>query len=289
MEYSAFLLLLQSFLLLSSCSTSMDKKWKKLEKEYAKDGVDMKVRHAKMDSLTVNYLSVPSSKPSNRTFVFIHGAPGSASDFGKFLKEEKIRSKGNVLSVDRLGYGSASGTEYSSIALHAQSIHQVMEDWQNTTEEEQEFILIGHSYGGPIAAHACLSSKEKIIQLIMLAPAMSAELEPMKWYSRWAQSKVIYGLLSSSLKVATDEKAHHADALKEVEDDWSKISTPTIMVHGKKDSIVPFGNMEFVKKHWTAPLSTVILEKKGHIFPFTDPEIVINLVVDTVDKLDKPK
>ncbi|WP_158021945.1 alpha/beta fold hydrolase [Flammeovirga pacifica] len=286
-EYSSYLLAFMSFLLLSSCGTSMDKKWNKLEKEFANDNVDMKVRHVNMnDSLSVNYLSVKSLELTNKTFVFIHGAPGSASDFSKFLKNDSIRREGNILSVDRLGYGSATGREYSSIPLHAESIVKVMEDWEREMKAKQQFILIGHSYGGPIAAYTCLNTLEKVSWLILLAPAMSADLEPMKWYSKWAQSKVIYSILPSSLKVATDEKAHHAAALKEIEQDWQKISTPTIMVHGKKDGLVPFENMEFVKKHWKAPLSTVILEENGHIFPFTNPEIVVKVILDTSEKLD---
>ncbi|WP_281616286.1 alpha/beta hydrolase [Flammeovirga sp. SubArs3] len=258
----------------------MEKEWKNLEKKYLKDGVPMKVYHAALDTMEVNYLSVNAlDTTSHLTFIFIHGAPGSANDFGKFLKNDSIRHLGSVLSVERLGYGSEKGHEIDDISLHAKSIHAVMDDWDKIKGKSQSYILVGHSYGGPIAAYASIGEEKRVNHIALLAPAMSAELEPMKWYSRWAQSKVIYSILPSSFKVATDEKAHHAAALKTIENDWSQIEVPTTIVHGKKDGLVPFANMEFVEEKWKAPLETQVLEKKGHIFPFTDPEIVVDLLI----------
>lgn len=283
-EYKKSLMILLFFLY--GCSSNMDAKteWEKLEKSYAKEGVDMKVRHANYENKTINYLSVIGEEQPETTLVFIHGAPGRADDFGRYLKNKSLTSKVSVLSIERLGYGSEKGKEENDIGLHGEAIRSVLNDWVEQVGEPQSFILIGHSYGGPIAAYTAIQDKSNIVDVILLAPAISADLEPMKWYSRWAQSKVIYSVLSSSLKVATDEKANHANSLREIEDDWQNIEVPTTIVHGKEDGLVPFGNLDFVVKNWPSKVNTVILEKKGHLFPFTDEEIVVNLLLQKIDQ-----
>lgn len=240
----------------------------------------MKVNHVEVNSKVINYLSVKANKETNLTLVFIHGAPGRANDFSKYLQHPKLREKANLLSIERLGYGSNHGVEEDSIAIHAEAIEAVLQDWDKVSHQKQEYILIGHSYGGPIAAYTTIDSNSEIRYLILLAPAMSADLEPMKWYSRWAQAKIIYKILPTSFQVATDEKANHKNALKLVEDKWKLIKVPTVIVHGKKDGLVPFENMNFVRENWESPLDSLILEDKGHIFPFTDSDIVVDLLLD---------
>ncbi|AZQ64386.1 alpha/beta hydrolase [Flammeovirga pectinis] len=259
---------------------NLEKEWKSLEKSYKKEGISMKVNHVEENSIMINYLSVKASEETNLTFVFIHGAPGRANDFSKYLQHPQLRERANILSIERLGYGSNHGVEEDSIAIQAEAIEAVLQDWDRVSHQKQEYILIGHSYGGPIAAYSTLVSKCTIKYLILLAPAMSADLEPMKWYSRWAQAKIIYKILPTSFQVATDEKANHKKALKLVEEEWKLVKVPSMIVHGKKDGIVPFENMKFVRQNWEAPLDSLILEDKGHIFPFTDSDIVVDLLLD---------
>ncbi|WP_082026480.1 alpha/beta fold hydrolase [Flammeovirga sp. OC4] len=278
-EYKSVLLIL--LLIFGGCASDMNanNEWNKLEKSYAKDGVEMKVRHTKLEHKTINYLSVKGENNPSTTIVFIHGAPGRADNFGSYLKNKTLLEKANVLSVERLGYGSEKGNEENAIGLHGKAVRSVLNDWEKVMGKPQHYILVGHSYGGPIAAYTSVQDSSAIAQVILLAPAMSSELELMKWYSRWAQSKMIYAILPSGLKVATDEKANHAESLKKIEGDWNKVKVPTTIVHGTEDGLVPFENLQYVVDNWSIDVDTLVLEKKGHLFPFKDEEIVVNLLL----------
>ena len=54
--------------------------------------------------------------------VFIHGSIGSALDFKRYLSDNEIISKANVISYDRIGYGiHQTGKTLESIAVETEN------------------------------------------------------------------------------------------------------------------------------------------------------------------------
>ena len=39
------------------------------------------------------------------TLVFVHGSPGSSMDFKRYLSDEELNKKTNLITYDRIGYG----------------------------------------------------------------------------------------------------------------------------------------------------------------------------------------
>jgi pimeloyl-ACP methyl ester carboxylesterase len=56
---------------------------------------------------------------------------------------------------------------------------------------------------------------------------------------------------------------------------WSAIKCPTIVIQGKKDSLVDPGNADFAKKMLVnAPVEFVLVDNMDHFVPWSNPELI---------------
>ena len=208
-----------------------------------------KVREILMKS-TGNSAEVP-------TLVFVHGTPGSALDFKKYMTDSVLLSKANMIAYDRVGFGvSNAGETQNSIAFDVSLLKEVTKslDSKNT-------ILVGYSYGGPIA----LASQEEYKDIVLLAPAVCATVEPMpailniyKWKAtRWMVPKI--------WESAAIEKMSHKKELLKYDSVWLDQKSPITVIQGTTDRIVPYGNTLYLEKKFPQnQLSVVTLKDVGH-------------------------
>ncbi len=115
---------------------------------------------------------VDTTKP---TIVFIHGSIGSALDFKKYMLDSVLRKKANLISYDRIGYGIyQTGKVQESITFE----RDLLEDLIKSLKPNKT-ILVGYSYGGPIA----LASKKNYKKIVFLLLSLDA------WSSAFFQIK----------------------------------------------------------------------------------------------------
>jgi len=178
--------------------------------------------------------------------LFIHGAPGSLADFKSYLADYDLRHDYLMISVDRLGFaGSDRGNAETDIAVQAEAVKLIAEQYT-----DKNIILIGYSYGGPVAAKLAIDQPELIEGVVMCAPLNDPENEPMKWYSKIADWTLTRFLFPTFLNVATDEKMAHAESLEAIKDDWIDIAVPIMHIHGDADAIAPSeANINFSETH----------------------------------------
>ena len=64
---------------------------------------------------------------------------------------------------------------------------------------------------------------------------------------------------------------------------------PIIMMHGTKDKIVPYTpNIEFALKHFDKNhFSLLPVEGKGHVFPMSETEKVLETLLSELKQLEK--
>jgi len=213
----------------------------------------------------LRYVHLKSEK-NLPTIIFVHGTPGSSNDFLNYLKDTSLNKYYNLISIDRLGYGYSEYGNYNGIKEQAEVLKALV-DKINL----KETYLVGHSFGGPIVAHASL-----IIDLkgtVMIAPALDPENEKYFWFTKLAYWKGTRWLTSKALRVSAIEKYKHAQELKELESGWANINSPILHIHGTKDILVPFINLQYSINHFPKEfLTTSIWEKEGHLIPFTEKE-----------------
>ena len=154
--------------------------------------------------------------------------------------QEELRSKINFISYDRVGYGANdTGKVQASIAFERDLLKDLVKDIP-----KDKLVFIGYSYGGPIA----LALNEKINKLILLAPAVYSEVEPMPWMLHFYKWKATRWLVPKTWMSASKEKLTHKEDLRKFENNWKDNPNEIIAIHGLEDGIVPFSNSEYFIK-----------------------------------------
>ena len=164
------------------------------------------------DTETAHYLS--AGNINGPLVILIHGSPGSWGSFAHFYKDQDLLSKVQLITFDRFGYGkNRAGIPH--LSLHDQSLipRKLIEKYA----QNRKTIILGHSYGGPVAAQVAISKPKEIHHLILVASSMDPELEKMKWYQHIAKLPLIRSLIPDVLDVVNREILGLKDELIKLE------------------------------------------------------------------------
>lgn len=251
--------------------------FRKSSEKISKDLNESKIKHTIKKDSFINYQPryIEYIKDKELPYlVFIHGAPGSSTAFTDYIKDTSLNQEYNMIVVDRIGYGYSNYGTYAPINKQAEWIKNLV-----LSLNIPNSYLVGHSFGGPIAALAAIKLKKKIKGSIMIAPAIDPENEKYFFGGKLAWWKATSWMFSKAWRVSAKEKYRHVEELKGLKDEWGKVQSPILHIHGTDDKLVPFINLDFSKKNFPNGLiSTEAVKGKGHLLPFTDPQLCISLI-----------
>ena len=279
---SAPLVFILFIVIVSSCMTFRQSD-KKTIASFEENNIEAEIHHVKYNSRPIRYIESGFEKDKDNLIVFIHGAPGSSRDLLSYLYDSSLLSVARMISIDRPGYGySGYGEAVTSIEQQSLIINELIGG-----VSEKNIILVGHSFGGPIAAKASVLNKA-IDAVVMLAPVNDPYNEKMFWVSYLGKWKITRWMVSDALKVATDEKFTHADELLLMQEDWNKINVPVLHIHGHKDWLAPLSNVEWSRQN-IAKEQLILLEdpELDHFIPFTQKSLVVNELIKLINSLDR--
>jgi len=276
--FSTTLLLL--LVLLNSCATFKDSD-AKIYKAFKKDHKKIKIYRTAYHNKTLRYISNKAIDSNLPTLLFIHGAPGSSDNFYRYLKDNELAKKANLITLDRLGYGySDYGNSETSIEVQAESIYTIIQK-----HELKNVIVIGWSYGVPIAAKMAYNYSE-IKHSILIAGAISPNDEKFFALAKPLQWKLTKWMFSKAMRVSNDEKITHVAELEKMQDNWQHIKTPILYYHGTKDWIVPYKNLAFIKEKVTDSLLTAkTIQKGNHFIIFKNFEMIKKDILTALEKI----
>ncbi len=191
------------------------------------------------------------------TLVFVHGTIGSLNDFSKYMADSLLQSKFNMIAYDRVGYNyEDKNPVQESIAFE----RDLLLDLINGLPKDK-VVLVGYSYGGPIA----LSVKEKLKRIILLAPAVHSKVEPMPWMLNFYKWRITRWLVPKVWKQASKEKISHREDLKKFESNWNITPNEVVSIHGTSDWIVPYENSKMLEEQFDKKqFNLVDLDKGNH-------------------------
>lgn len=278
-QFLFFFLLL--FFLINSCM-SFKQSDKHINKVFRKANKIPVIYRENYQGKAIRYIASDYINNNLPTILFIHGAPGSSDNFFKYLKDDDLSKKANLISVDRLGYGfSDYGNAETSINKQAESIYTIIKKHQLNN-----LIVIGWSYGVPIAAKMAYKYHE-VKQSVLVAGAISPKDEKFFGIAkllRWNSTKWMF---SKALKVSDKEKTTHVDELTKMLKDWESIKTPITYYHGTKDKIVPYKNIDFITAKVNDSLLTAITVEGGNHFILSKKYSMIKQkLIDILNKID---
>ncbi len=235
----------------------------------------------KVEGWNIHYAEIGSD--TLPMVVFLHGAPGSWSAFIDYFKDSTLYSLVHLVSVDRPGYGYSNfGRPETSLKNQALLLKPILEK----NRSGKPAIIVGHSLGGPVAAHMAIDSPELVGCVIMLAPSIDPELEPEEWYRLPLYLPIVRWILPTTFDMTNREIYHLKDELEYMLPLWKNIQAYTTVIQGGKDKLVHPGNADFAKKMIVnAPIELVIDPEMGHFVLWTHPNIIKETIIKHIDLL----
>ena len=215
---------------------------------------------------------------SDTLLVFVHGAPGSFDAFLSYMSDSSFQSY-NLLSYDRPGYGESSYSPMPSIVEQSNILLNIINRYSSNY-----IVLIGHSYGGPIAGYTTAIHPKIIDKAIMVAPLLDPEQEPIFWFSYFSIWPWTKWLLTNDLKTSGTEKFQHAKALKEIEPFWKQLKRPILHIHGGADGLAPpTYNIDYSRLMIDSNyIELRIFPNEGHLILWEEFELTKGLILDFV-------
>jgi len=269
-------------IIFQSCFTMRDSD-RKTKKIFEKKNLTIAIDKHNLQTVDYKVRVVSRTLKENKDIAifFVHGAPGSSSSYHTYLQDSLLLSKANLYSIDRPGYGYSNfGKSEVSIEKQARVVAEIIESLP-----EENVIVLGHSYGGPIAAYSSLLST-KIKSVLMLAPAIDPENEFFFKIAYFAKWKLTKWMVPGALAIAGDEKFAHIKELTKIKDTWKNVEVPIIHVHGNKDVVVPFENLDFSKNSFNEEyLNTIILDEENHFIPWSQYGLVKEELLKLIHKI----
>ncbi|MCF3638430.1 alpha/beta hydrolase [Rhizobium sp. TRM95111] len=156
-------------------------KVREIERAYPNIGERIDVGGYALNSVHVQRSSGADLPP----IVFIHGASGNLRDQMAAFRVP-LEGRAEMLFVDRPGHGYSDrgGVENDYPDGQAEAIARLMEK-----RGIARAIIVGHSFGGAIAASFALYHPEKTLGLMLLAPATHPWPGGVDWYYRVASNR----------------------------------------------------------------------------------------------------
>lgn len=212
--------------------------------------------------------------------LLIHGAPGAWYGSRNMLADTGLQRHFQIIAVDRPGYNLSrfhnKRKAVTSIALQATAIHEAL----RLNRSHHKGIVVGSSYGGPIAAKMAIEYPDAFYHLVMLAPAIDPDKEKFWWFNKYAHHGPIKWTLPRGLRRATDEKYTHVKELKKLLPQWQQLTVPVTVVQGTADRIVNPANLDFARVQLAGKQAEFIsLPGVSHLVRFQRPELVKTILL----------
>ena len=253
---------------------------KTIKTQYQKRGMATDFAYFKVDSLDRTLRIQKVEKEGNTiSIVFIHGSPSSSLAWMDFMPDSTLIKAANLYAVDRPGYGySGFGKSMPSIKLQSFLISEFLKELNL-----KNIILVGSSYGGPIAARIAVLNTN-VDGVMMISAAIDPTIEKDIWASRFTQWKLTRWIVPTGYRVAGDEKSVHAAELKKLENDWSLVYVPVYHIHGDADDIVPVENLKYTDSVFVKA-ETKIFPNAGHELAWRNPKIIKEEIISFLNTI----
>lgn len=209
--------------------------------------------------------------------VFIHGSPGSWDAFKTFMVEKRLLEKYYLVAIDRPGFGYSDFGEAQSLQTQTELLHEAIRKLGL-----KSVALVGHSMGGPVICDLAGTYPESYKQLYVLAGSVDPAAEKPERWRQVLMVKPVRYLVPQALRTSNDELFWLKADLYDLKPKLKNISGNVRIIHGTKDRLVPYSNVDFLKKALTAAqkVDVVTIENADHFIPWSHYEIVLAALIN---------
>ncbi|WNJ17389.1 alpha/beta hydrolase [Pontibacter sp. G13] len=224
----------------------------------------------------VEYVSAGDS--SRPLLMFIHGSPGSWDAWAKYFRDEQLLAQFHLIGVNRLGYGESDpGLPESKLEIQARVFQPLLDQYAG----ESGAILVGHSYGGPVAARLAMDAPSQIRAVLLLASIMDPQYERRLGIQSTFRSPYLRWLLPPMLDMSNREIVPLKDELRLMVPLWDRITAHVTMMQGDRDFLALKEHVAFAEHHLVhaASVKAIRLPEESHFLPWTQYDRVISEIL----------
>lgn len=148
-----------------------------------------------VNNTKMHYVHLKADNSTEPTIVFIHGASGNLRDQMQVYRT-LLEGRANLLFVDRPGHGYSTRGPKSNAKPDGQAATiAALLDALNIDQA----IIVGHSFGGAVAASFALYQPEKTLGTVLISPVSHSWPGGISWYYELSKVPVLGWLFSETL------------------------------------------------------------------------------------------
>jgi pimeloyl-ACP methyl ester carboxylesterase len=270
-KYLFFALLLAYIIMCQSCMT-MRMTPKETKTYFDTSKIAYLSKTFAVDKHKLHYIE--TGNPQNPTLLFIHGSPGSWDAYKRYLTDSLLLKRFRMIAIDRPGFGYSDFGSAEDLETQA----KIIEAFIDSIDNHQPIILVGHSLGGPVAVKLAVDEPQNFKHLVILAGAVDPRMETAENWRLIFMAKPIRYLVPGAFRPANDELWWLKEDLYELRPKLKNISCDVTIIHGTKDPLVPFGNVEFMQKRFVnaRSINVIAIENANHFIPWEHYDLIRN-------------
>lgn len=220
----------------------------------------------------VRYLQIGDS--TKTPLLLIHGAPGGLFDWLALAKRDRLYEKYYLLIPERPGYGGTRPKKAEpSVIAQGQALRPIID------AQSKPVVIMGHSYGAPVAVVLGALAPEQIEHIYGVSGAYDPEQEVTFGISYWIDFQLFRYLLPCPIWVSNVEKLSHPQALRKALPLFESVKVPTTLVHGTTDTLVPYDNSTYLQAHLPLPALLIALPGQEHPVHVMLPDYFASLLL----------
>lgn len=209
--------------------------------------------------------------------VFIHGTPASAAIWRSQFTDPFPRA--NLVAYDRPGFGASkpSARDPHLEEQVAALSHLVASLPQRAT------ILVGHSYGGPVALMTAIRQPELVAGVVLIGGSVDPAQERPLWIQYPLHTAAVSWALPSWLRQCNRELMTLKADLIALEKELPRLRTPVVMLHGGLDRQVPVANVAYLRQKLDGLgkrdlFQQLVFADYTHFIPWEHPDAVAEAI-----------
>lgn len=207
--------------------------------------------------------------PGGQRVIFVHGSPGLGEEWSRFLASVP---KGRFyLAPDRPGFGESGDQPVTDLRAQAEAIAPLL-----GAEPQPPVVLVGYSYGGPVALQLAADRPDRVGGLLLIGAAADPGLEVSHPLQELAALDFFQRMLPSELANSNAELLSLREGLERLAPDLSHLNIATTIIQGTRDTLVPPANADYLKSRLPAEPgpATVMIEGADHFLPWTHHDLM---------------
>lgn len=248
-------------------------------------GLEVEIDYYTTKGHNMRFMSV--GHDSLPTVLLIHGSPSSMSVFNDLIVHTDLLQRAKVYAVDRPGYGFSNfGKTMRSIKKQAAMIVPILD---SINKAAGPVVVMGVSYGGPVASRLAMDYPDLVDGLVLGAPAIAPGEEKIYTISYLMTMELTKRLFPTMLVVASEEKFSHEKELKKMLPLWENVDKPIIYIQGEDDDLIYTSNAEFIEqKAVNAPfLKIIMVPNQPHFLAIPQKDLLAVSLIEMIDLLDE--